>query len=71
MASVWLTPRWPDFGRMTLSDNERQRKPLRAVLAGQPPSAQVTDARGTVYGSDCHRTGSSEVAGELRTSILL
>ncbi len=56
---------------MTLSDNERQRKPLRAVLAGQPPSAQVTDARGTVYGSDCHRTGSSEVAGELRTSILL
>jgi len=52
MASVWLTPRWPDFGRMTLSDNERQRKPLRAVLAGRQASVQVTDTRDTVYGSE-------------------
>ena len=36
---------------MTLNNNQRQCKPLRAILTGQPPNAQVTDTRGTVYGS--------------------
>jgi hypothetical protein len=44
--------RWPDFGRTTLNNKERQRKPLRAILAGQPPCVQVTGTRGTVYGSE-------------------
>jgi hypothetical protein len=43
--------RWPDFGRTTLSNKEGQRKPVTAIPAGQPPSAQVAGTRGTIYPS--------------------
>jgi hypothetical protein len=43
---------WSDFGHTTMSNNGRQREPLSTILAGQPLSAQVAGARGTVYGSD-------------------
>ena len=42
---------WPDFGLTTLHNDARRREPVRTILAGQPPSAQVTTAGGTVYGS--------------------
>jgi hypothetical protein len=43
---------WPDFGLTRLSTKERQRKPTRAILAGQLGDAQVTDACVTVYGTE-------------------
>src|SRR5262245_14248039 len=35
-----------------MSSDGRRRAPLSTILAGQPLSAQVADARGTVYGSE-------------------
>jgi hypothetical protein len=34
-----------------MSNNGRRREPLSTILAGQPLSAQVVCARGTIYGS--------------------
>jgi hypothetical protein len=52
LAQTEPTLRWPDFGRTTLNDKGRQRKTLRAILAGQPPCAQVAGTRGTAYGTE-------------------
>src|SRR5215469_63093 len=43
---------WPDFGLTMLSNDERQREPVRAILAGQAADAQVNGACVTVYGTD-------------------
>jgi hypothetical protein len=45
-------PGWPDFGLTRLQNKERRRKPVRAILAGQPADAQVSGVRVTVYGSE-------------------
>jgi hypothetical protein len=52
LAQTEPTLRCPDFGRTTLNNKGRQRKTLRAILAGQQPCAQVAGTRGTVYGSE-------------------
>ena len=44
--------RWSNSGHRTLLSNGRQYKLLRTIVAGQPPSAQVAGACGTVYGSE-------------------
>lgn len=56
----WIRRRWW-FGAKTVQsvlfksfmsrNNGRRREPLSTILAGQPLSAQVAVARGTVYGS--------------------
>ena len=48
----WRTRRWPDFGHAALRNDERRRVLMRTILAGQRASAQVTNARDTVYGSE-------------------
>jgi len=44
-------PRWRDFGLVTLRNKGRGREPMRSILAGQRPSAQVPGPRATIYGS--------------------
>ena len=43
---------WSEFGLTTLCNTARRCKTTSDILAGQPLSAQVTGAPGTVYGSD-------------------
>jgi len=47
VASARPTLRWPDFGLTTLNNNRRQRKALRAILAGHPEDAQLAGIRDT------------------------
>lgn len=54
--------KWPDFGLARLQNKERRREPMRTIVAGQPPSAQVTDVRGAVYGTDGRATSSGRPA---------
>ena len=59
------TRRWPDFGRTALHNDARRREPVRAILAGQPPSAQVAGMSGTIYGSDVHDGPAASPGGAL------
>ncbi len=55
LADVLRAPTGRDFGLTTLHNDGRRRVLMRTIMAGQRANAEVTDMRGTVYGSDDHR----------------